>query len=152
MRIGGGDMSFEERIDEIFERIRREVRRFLEDIERYFELEQPMWCYETRSLEPLFTITETEEELIVTFDLPMVDKDSIKINATEESLEVEAKLRRAVPGPRYLGSEVCFEKFRKTIRLPVKVDPRGARARYKDGILEIRFPKLSQRRFHIRVT
>jgi len=144
-------VSFEERINELFERLRREVRRFVEDIERYMELEQPMWCYETRSLEPLFTITETEDELIVTFDLPMVDKDSIEIHATEDSLELEAKLRHAIPGPRYLGREVCFEKFRKVIKLPIKVDPHNAKARYKDGILEIRFPKISRQRHRINI-
>ncbi len=131
------------RISEIVEEIRREIRRLLEDIERDLELNRPMWDYKSKSLEPLCTIEESENEVIVTFDLPMVDKNNIKINATEDTVEIEAQLKEGfkVEGPRYLGEELRFTCFRKVLRLPSKVDPMKARASFRGGILEIRLPK-----------
>ena len=131
------------RISDIIDEIRREVRRLLADLEMDLELRRPMWDYETRSLEPLFTIKETEDEIIVTFDLPMVDKNNIRINATEEMLEVNARLREEIriEGLRCVEEGTSFTCFRKVLRLPTKVDPTKARARFRAGILEIRLAK-----------
>ncbi len=136
-------MSYIRRISELIEEMRREMRRLMEDLERAFELDRPMWDYESRSLEPLCTISENEKEVIVTFDLPLVDKDSIEVNATEDTLEVSAKLRQAFEyrGIACLERGVHFTCFRKVIRLPSRVDPTRARARFRNGILEVRLPK-----------
>ena len=136
-------MYFENHIEEFFRELRREVRRLLEDIERTFELNKPMWDLSSRSLEPLCTIHETENEVVVTMDMPLVNKDSISINVTEDTLEVTAELREevslAIPGCS--SREVRFRRFHKVIRLPVPVEPSGARARFRGGILEVRLPK-----------
>lgn len=127
--------------EDFFEDLNREIRktfRALEDeVARLInEAEMSTGC-----LEPLTRITETVDEVIVTFDLPGVHKEDIKVTGTEKTLIVEAKcaIKRTWSQSRSLRRE--FGKFRKTVDLPAKVDVRSAKATYRHGILEIRLKK-----------
>jgi len=139
-------------MDEILRMMRSFMRRVEKELEMEKELLRPMWDYNTRSLEPLCTISETEDEVIVTMDLPMVKKDDIRINATEDTLEVEAKLKQEMRFAhlRHVCGDVAFTCFRKIIKLPTKVIPEEAKARFRGGVLEIRLPKRI-RRYRIKV-
>ncbi|MEM3507487.1 MAG: Hsp20/alpha crystallin family protein [Candidatus Bathyarchaeia archaeon] len=129
-------------IFELMEEFRKRIEKIFEESFEYF-FETPMYDIEKKELSPLYQITETEDEVIVTFDLPCVEKEDIKLKATEDYLRIEAPLRKCVRispwGP--IREEVEFSLFRKTIRLPSKVDHEKSRARFRDGILEVRFPK-----------
>lgn len=127
--------------EDFFEGLDREIRktfRALEDEIMRFVNEAEM---STRCLEPLTRVTETPDEVVVTFDLPGVQKEDIRVVGTERALTVEARcaMKRTWRQSRSLRRE--FEKFRKTIDLPAKVDVRSARATYRNGVLEIRLKK-----------
>ncbi|MEM3061895.1 MAG: Hsp20/alpha crystallin family protein [Candidatus Bathyarchaeia archaeon] len=129
-------------IFELIEEFRRRVEKlFEESLETFFET--PMYDVERKELSPLSQVTETEDEVIVMLDLPCVEKEDIKLEATENSLKIEAPLKKCVRispwGP--IRREAEFSSFRKVIRLPSKVDPEKSRAKFKYGILEVRFPK-----------
>ena len=122
------------------ERIRRKMEKIMEKIME--EIEKPMWDYRTKCLEPLVTITDKEEEIVVKVDLPCVRKEEIKLTATEKTLTIEATLKEAYKMMRLTTTrETRFEHFKKTIKLPSEVQPEKARAKFKNGILEIRLPK-----------
>ena len=129
-------------IFELMEEFRRKIEKIFEESFEYF-FETPMYDIERKELSPLSQIIETEDEVIAMFDLPCVEKEDIKLEATEDYLRIEAPLKKCIRispwGP--VREEVEFSLFRKTIRLPSKVDPERSRARFKDGILEVRFPK-----------
>ncbi|RLE52058.1 MAG: hypothetical protein DRJ26_05125 [Candidatus Methanomethylicota archaeon] len=129
------------RIFDEFERIRKRIERMFEEF--YEEFEKPMWDYESRCLEPLVSVREVEDKVIVTIDLPYVDKNNIKIYATEDTLTVEATLKEACRFERLgvVRKEASFEYFKKVIRLPAPVIPEKAKARFKRGILEVVLPK-----------
>jgi len=129
-------------IFELMEEFRRRIRRlFEESFEPFFET--PMYDVEKKELSPLSQITETEDEVIVMVDLPCVEKEDIKLEATEDALKIEAPLRKCIKISPWgtIRKEMEFSLFKKTIRLPVKVDPEKSRAKFRDGILEVRFPK-----------
>ncbi|MGQ9781319.1 MAG: Hsp20/alpha crystallin family protein [Nitrososphaeria archaeon] len=129
-------------IFDMFEELRKQMDEFLqESFETY--LEYPMHDVERGELQPLTQITETEDEVIVVVDLPFVSKNTINTYATEDSLRIEASTIRSIRIEPWgsMRKEVEFDKFRKTIRLPVAVRPKEAKARFKNGILEVRFPK-----------
>lgn len=132
-----------ERIYDIFEDVRQRIRDTFEEIFETFETERPMFNLREKCLEPLVDVQETEDYIIVTVDLPCVDKDSIKINATENTLEIQADMKRSIKFNRWgtVQQEVEFHKFKKLIKLPSNVDPEKAQARFKHGILEIKLPK-----------
>ncbi|MEM2944005.1 MAG: archaeal heat shock protein Hsp20 [Methanomassiliicoccales archaeon] len=78
---------------------------------------------EAAKREPLTDIIEEADKVRIIVELPGVEKEDIKLNATEDSLEIE------VDNPD--------RKFEKRIDLPCEVDPDSAKATYKNGVLEI---------------
>ncbi|HID16735.1 TPA: Hsp20/alpha crystallin family protein [Candidatus Bathyarchaeota archaeon] len=90
---------------------------------------------------PLTDIRETENEIIVTSELPGVEKEDITLNVTENSVEIKAEIKREREGECKL-EEREGKYFYRLCPLPGKVDPNGAEASYKNGILEIKLPKV----------
>ncbi len=80
--------------------------------------------------EPLVDVVETDGEVQVVAELPGVDKKDIKLTATEDELTI------SVENPE--------RKYFKQVALPVKVRVREARTQYKNGVLEVAFPKAVQ--------
>jgi len=80
--------------------------------------------------EPLVDIVDTDGEVQVVAELPGVDKKDIKLTATEDELTI------SVENPE--------RKYFKQVALPVKVRVREARTQYKNGVLEVAFPKAVQ--------
>lgn len=111
---------------------------------REFWIRKIMWDYTSGCMEPLSEIYENNNEIIIRMDMPFVeDKSDIKINLTEESISIEAKVRKTIHYERWgtFQREVRFCKYTKRMTLPSKVDPESAKARFKNGILEIRLFK-----------
>ncbi len=117
-------------IDEMDRRIRRLMDRVFSDVSL------DLYDMERRELKPLTQIYETDEEVIVTLDLPCASKDGIELKATEDTLYIKARMDRCVR-----ISNIDFENYSKSIRLPTRVDARNAKASFKDGILQVRLPK-----------
>lgn len=129
------------RIFDEFEKMRRRIERMISEF--YEEFERPMWDFESKCLEPLVSVREVEDKIVVTVDLPCVDKNNIKIYATEDTLTIEAALKEAYKFER-LGvtrREASFEYFKKVIKLPAPVIPERAKARFRRGVLEVILPK-----------
>jgi HSP20 family protein len=99
--------------------------------------------YSSGCLEPLHEVSETSEDVIISFDLPGVNKEDISIRATENKVYVDAECRREIYVRRWgvRSHEKVFKRYRKAISLPSTVDPDKTKARLKGGVLEIRFPK-----------
>ncbi len=99
-------------------------------------------------LEPLIEIKEYGNEIIITADLPSVEKDDIEVYATENTLEINAKMRKKYRFERWgtMQRGVSFSFFRKVIELPSQVDIENVKSRFSKGVLEIILPKKSHRR------
>ena len=77
--------------------------------------------------EPLVDIVETDKEVRVVAELPGVEKTDIKLHGTEDSLTISVNTSRT--------------KYYKEVELPVKVKVKEAKSSYKNGVLEVVFPK-----------
>jgi HSP20 family protein len=77
--------------------------------------------------EPLVDVVETDSEIRVVVELPGVEKSDIKLHGTEDSLEI------SVDTPQY--------KYYKEVTLPAKIRVKEAKSSYKNGVLEVVFPK-----------
>jgi len=77
--------------------------------------------------EPLVDIIREKEEVRVVAELPGVEKSDIKLHAAENTLTV------SVDTPQ--------RKYFKELELPDNVDPRSAKATYKNGVLEVKLKK-----------
>ncbi|NOZ30668.1 MAG: Hsp20/alpha crystallin family protein [Crenarchaeota archaeon] len=77
-------------------------------------------------IEPLVDVMEVDDEVWVIAELPGVDKEKIKVRATENKVYIRAENDR---------------KYYKEVDLPVEVDPDTAKASYRNGVLEIKLKK-----------
>jgi HSP20 family protein len=129
-------------LDEI-EALEREIDEALEA----FFYERPMWDISASQLEPLAHLTETEDKITVSVDLPLVKKEDIKLNVTGDVLEVDAKMQRCIKFERWgtVQRNCEFKSFRKVLKLPSEVIPEEAKAKFKQGILTVELPKRVRR-------
>jgi HSP20 family protein len=131
---------------DVVDEMHRRIRNIMRDVFDTSPFEEALYDLERHELRPLTQITETDDEVVVSIDLPCVAKENIEVKGTEDALTIKAKMtecvRIPVPGKR----EVEYETYRKTIKLPSTVDPTKAQATFKSGMLQIRLPKKSHGR------
>lgn len=122
-----------------------EMRKIHREVDRLFSdfFGKPKALIPEGFKEPLIDVCETDEEITVFADIPGVEKENIKLNATEDSLEIKAeKKEEEVKKVEYELRERKYLGFYRLINLPTKVDASKAKATYRNGVLEVRLPKI----------
>ncbi|HLD87417.1 MAG TPA: Hsp20/alpha crystallin family protein, partial [Candidatus Nanoarchaeia archaeon] len=92
---------------------------------------------------PVADVIETENALVANIELPGIDKQSIKVNVTPESIEIKAEIKQDSPkseGNAHV-SEQRFVGFYRYFALPKNVDTKKSEAVLKNGVLTLRIPK-----------
>ncbi len=92
---------------------------------------------------PYVDIINRDNDVVVTADMPGVDKNDIKINVRGDTLEISAqrKTEQEQKEQGYLRHERSVSKYYRSIRLPAPVDKDKAKASFNNGVLEITLPK-----------
>ncbi len=93
--------------------------------------------------QPSIDVVETDREVIARAEMPGLEKENIKINLTEDRLEISAETKKEEEKREkgYVYREMRSGSYYRAIALPSPVDPNNAQASYKNGILEIKMPK-----------
>jgi HSP20 family protein len=92
---------------------------------------------------PSIDIQEIENKILVTADVPGIEKEDITVNIHGDVLEITAqkKKEKEEKGEGYLRRERSYTKFYRKIALPGEVDPDKVDATLKDGVLKIEMEK-----------
>ncbi|MCZ7361792.1 MAG: Hsp20/alpha crystallin family protein [Candidatus Methanoperedens sp.] len=92
---------------------------------------------------PFIDLVETDKEVIATVEMPGLDKGDIKINLTEDKLEIsaETKYEEEKKEKGYVYKERRSGSYYRTISLPSSIDSDNSKASYNNGILQITMPK-----------
>ena len=110
----------------------------------YFPLALPGSCLTVKmNRQPFIDLIETEKEIVATAEMPGLKKEDIKINITDERLEIstESKHEEEKCCKDYLFKEIRSRSYYRSVRLPSLVDPNNAKASYNNGILEVKMQK-----------
>jgi HSP20 family protein len=93
---------------------------------------------------PPVDIYETDEALVMKAELPGFSKDDISIELKENTLVIkgERKHEDEVKEGNYHRMERSYGAFQRAFMLPMTVDQEKVKAAYKDGVLELRLPKV----------
>jgi HSP20 family protein len=92
---------------------------------------------------PLTDVIETDETIIVTVEVPGVNKDDIDIEILGDQLSVSAK-RKIEPEHKdecVYKSERNYGVFKRAIRLPADIKSEETKATLCNGVLRITLPK-----------
>lgn len=93
-----------------------------------------------------FDVTETEDAIEVTAELPGLDIKDIEISVADGVLTVkgEKKSEKETKDHDYYLSERHYGSFSRAMRMPDTVDPNKVKARFDKGVLSIVLPKRAE--------
>jgi len=143
--VGEDFPDFFDDIDDLLEEMEKEIEEMMKDFRRErremfrkpfvkgfsFELEDGRPVFKTfgdvsaGAREPLIEQVIRNGMLNLIAEMPGVEKDSIKLEADENSLSIDAKSEDRV--------------YKTRVQLKEAVDPDSGKATYKNGVLEIKF-------------
>jgi len=121
-----------------------EISRTQERLNQLFEHFAPReeWLGE-KTMAPLMDVKEEDDKIIVTTDVPGVDKEDVDISIKDDIVEISAKCSKEsdVKEEDYVRHERMYNSFHRAIALPSFVTEKGAKAKLDDGVLTLTLPK-----------
>ena len=95
---------------------------------------------------PAFDISETENEYMVTAELPGIDEKDIDVTLSDGVLTVKGqkKQEKEDNGENYHRVERSYGSFQRSFRIPEKVETETVDAAYKDGVLKLTLKKAEE--------
>jgi HSP20 family protein len=128
---------FDEQIESLFEDFFN--RRWL----RPFSREWPAWPAKLETGAPKVDVIDRESELVVRAELPGFSKDDLDVNVTRNTVTVKGSTRKEQEKEEgeYHHREIVSRTVSRTVPLPCDVDSASAKAKLKDGLLEVTVAK-----------
>lgn len=98
-------------------------------------------------LQPAVDVYHTEDHVVVTVEIPGVEKENLEVAISGNNLNIQGHLEKSSEARHedYFHAERSHGSFFRSIPLPGQLDTENAQAKYRNGILEIRIPKTDTR-------
>jgi HSP20 family protein len=92
---------------------------------------------------PLIDMRDKGDRYDLRLELPGIDKDKIRLDATDESIEIsgEQSEESEDTAQNYIYNERSYKSFYRTIPIPEEIIPSKVRAKMNNGILQVDIPK-----------
>ena len=92
---------------------------------------------------PAVDVWETDNELVLSLDLPGIPEDKISVELDDNVLTVSGERERTQEqsSERFYRFERRYGTFSRSVTLPAGVTDQDITANYNDGVLEVRVPK-----------
>ncbi len=142
------------RMDDIFDSFRRDV----EDMMTPWSSSSSLWDWRFPSLPrtediqdqitvrmPIFDMVEKEDRYEVKVEVPGIEKDKVKVKATEDSVEISGEQSKEEESEdkrkRFIYNERSYNSFYRKIPVPEEIVSSKVRAKMSNGVLHIELPK-----------
>lgn len=104
------------------------------------------WSDNGRIFAPRVNVVEKKDDITLTFELPGMKKEDIKVTLNDDILTVsgERKFATDESDDRFVAREIRSGSFSRSFTLPDTVNRDGIKADYNNGMLEIRLAKLEE--------
>jgi HSP20 family protein len=95
---------------------------------------------------PKIDVIERDDEVVVKAELPGVDKKDLDVSVTENSVTIKGTTSHEEKEEKgdYYRCEISRGAYARTVALPSYVDADKAKANFKDGVLELKLPKVEK--------
>jgi len=124
--------------------MRREMNRLFDDVFGGFGLPSVLGpTLRQMPVAPKIDVTETDNEIQVTAELPGIDPNAVEVLLEDDRLIIrgEKKEDREDKDHSYHVRERVQGAFSRTLPLPFEPDPNQVRAEFKNGVMTITIPK-----------
>lgn len=126
-------------------------RQFEEFFRRPFSLlGQPWWpskrVFEMEEISPSVDIYEEGGDIILKAELPGLNKQDVSVNLSDHIVTIsgEKKKEEKVSDKNFYRVERSYGSFTRSFELPADVKADQVKAKFHDGVLEIRMPKTEE--------
>ena len=99
------------------------------------------------ALVPAIDVTETDNEYLIKAEVPGVKKEDLDVSVQDGVLTINAESKyesEEKKEGRLIRQERRYGKYVRSMRLGKDVDSTKVKAEYKDGILELKLPKVEE--------
>lgn len=95
---------------------------------------------------PAVDMYETQNEVVVSGDLPGIEEKDIRVSITGDLLTIQGQRqeKEEVKDAGHYRREQWFGKFERTLTLPMAVETGQVKATYRDGVLTVKLPKAEE--------
>ena len=92
---------------------------------------------------PSVDMSETDDEILITAELPGVNKDDLEVSVSEGKVTIrgEKKEQEEDKGKDYYRLERSYGAYQRSFFLPCEIDEDKVDASFKHGVLDIKLPK-----------
>jgi len=99
-----------------------------------------------RTWAPVLDMHETENEVVLNFELPGVSEKDVALSITGDllTLKGERTVNREFKDDNAYHAERVYGKFERSVQLPMPVQSEKVKATYRDGVLEVKLPKAEE--------
>lgn len=93
---------------------------------------------------PSIDLIDKGTDYVIMADLPGYTPENVKITVQENSVQLGGKIQEESDTTQgdFQVKERSFGTFSRSIPLPAQIKPEEARAKFKNGVLEITLPKV----------
>jgi len=135
-------------VDEFFKRLERKLREMEESIRK--DVEKLLSGSRSEAgptriktfgevMEPLYTMRDVGDRLIIYVDLPYASEGTIDVRFEDNKMIISAELKKTLSlnnwSERYKGIEV--KQYKTVIDLPFSPNPEKTKVRVKKGVVEV---------------
>lgn len=95
---------------------------------------------------PCVDVIDRDDEVVLRAEVPGVNKDDMEVTVSDNAVTLKAEARREQKEEKgdYYRHEISHGAFARTVALPDYVNPEAAKAKFEDGVLEVKIPKLEK--------
>ncbi|HKY59396.1 MAG TPA: Hsp20/alpha crystallin family protein [Gemmatimonadota bacterium] len=139
MAISGSRLTRSELFNEL-----SEMRKGMEMMITPFARFSPMRMAERSAWTPIVDVFEEGEELVVRADLPGIEPKDVKLMLEKDILMIhgERKRNKEIKDEHFFSQETIYGRFVRRIALQPGLKAEDMKASYRNGVLEVRLPKL----------
>ena len=122
-----------------------ELERLRQEMNRIFDINPSrQWGHRVSTWQPTLDIYQTDTEIVTAVEIPGINPKDIDITVSKNMLSLKGELKQSeeVQEEGYFRTERRFGSFRRVVPFPVEVKAEEARATFKNGVLEVRVPKV----------
>ena len=97
---------------------------------------------------PALELVDAGDNFVLKAQLPGIDPKDIDVQVTPEAISIsgERRYENTEEKPGYVRSEFRYGKFHRVLPLPAHIQNDSVQADYKDGILTLTLPKVTEAR------
>jgi len=97
---------------------------------------------------PALELVDAGDNFVLKAQLPGIDPKDIDVQVTREAISIsgERRYENTDEKPGYVRSEFRYGKFHRVLPLPAHIQNDSVQAEYKDGILMLTLPKVTEAR------